>query len=115
MNKNSLNGQPEVRQFTGTMHYYKHVSGNVYTDGVQYVASQHGVYWFLDLITSRSAQFKEPFTVWNLERLNEGRFKITADDGNENIFYEQEIVSDFKYDCLQLFFIDNVLLLPSEY
>ena len=42
----------ELVQFTGTTTYYRHWSGLVYTDGVQYLAERAGAYWLIDAIGS---------------------------------------------------------------
>jgi hypothetical protein len=43
----------ELRQFTGTDHWYKHTLNRkvLFTDGVKYLADQAGAYWLLDEIT----------------------------------------------------------------
>ena len=42
--------------------------------------------------------------------------KVTFSDGNENVFETQTYEStDFPFDTFRLFFIDNTLMLTSEY
>ncbi|WP_349254678.1 DUF6876 family protein, partial [Autumnicola patrickiae] len=42
--------------------------------------------------------------------------EITYSDGNGNIFETHRYnVTDFPLDELRLFFVDNTLMLPSEY
>ncbi len=59
----------ELRQFSGTEHWYKHLSGYLYTDGVQYVAQEGGAYWLVDkiLLTTRAKNNLQEFGVWKLE------------------------------------------------
>ena len=41
---------------------------------------------------------------------------IAYSDGNGNVFTEQQYhITDFPLDELRLYFVDNTLLLPSEY
>ena len=41
---------------------------------------------------------------------------LTCDDGNGNIVYRKTIEhTDFPLDEIAFYFIDNVILLPSEY
>ena len=52
----------------------------------------------------------------NLKRINRDRFLAAATDGNDNIITKQVIpYSSFLADELTLYFVDDVLLLPSEY
>ena len=46
----------ELRQFTGTEHWYRDISGYLYTDGVLYVAQEGGAFWLIDkiLLTTRA-------------------------------------------------------------
>jgi len=67
----------ELRQFSGTEHWYKHLSGYLYTDGVQYVAQNGGAYWLVDkiLFTTRAKNNLQEFGVWKLE-VNEDKSAI---------------------------------------
>ncbi len=58
----------ELRQFSGTEHWYKHLSSYLYTDGVQYVAQEGGAYWLIDkiLFTTRVKKNLQEFGVWKL-------------------------------------------------
>ena len=59
----------ELRQFSGTEHWYRHLSGYLYTDGVQYVAQEGGAYWLIDkiLLTTRAKNKLQEFGAWKLE------------------------------------------------
>ncbi len=49
--------QADLRQFTGSEHWYRHPLARkvVYTDGAQYVAEHGGAYWLLDAIAFSQA------------------------------------------------------------
>jgi len=110
-------------QFTGTEHYYKYTFGTKLTDGVKYLATTAGCYWLLDIIVSYQPQLKnQGFQVWKLSRNadnsypTEGAWVVTCEDGNGNALIKQYIeYSDFPMNTAEVWFIDGVMLLPSEY
>ena len=51
----------ESRQFCGTTHWYKHLLGIVYTDGVKWLAEKLQCHWLVDDI----AFYSQPF--WKRE------------------------------------------------
>ena len=108
----------ELRQFSGTEHWYKHLSGYLYTDGVQYVAQNGGAYWLIDkiLFTTRAKNILQEFSVWKLE-VNEDKTAIlVCEDGNYNELYREKIEwTDFSLDKIELWFENGVLILPSEH
>lgn len=103
--------------FTGTEGYTKHFTGKLFTDGVEHLAENYQTYWLLDLIFSlNKPEPIDEFQVWKLQRVSGNTFSLTADDGNDNILYTQEIpFSDFPGDSVELYYADNVLYLPSEH
>ena len=59
----------------------------VYTDGVKSMIDTCAAYWFIDVIISWQVYERvnrEPFQVWNLQRVFGRTFKVTATDGNDN-------------------------------
>lgn len=113
------NANNNFREYTGTENWYRHLSGLLYTDGVQAVAETYQAYWLIDLVFSHQLSQKvkvQPFQKWVLQRTQDDEFVATCDDGNGNIITKQAIpFSDFKDDILTLYFCEGVLLLPSEY
>ncbi len=112
----------ELQQFTGTENWYRHqLNPNVlYTDGVQYLASQGGAYWLLDTIAITQAHVKavaaEEFQVWKLKVNPDCSALLTCEDGNNRTVYQEAIpFSDFPLPQVALWFRDNVIMLPSEY
>lgn len=115
----------ELEQFTGTENYYRHWSGLVYTDGVQYLAANAGAYWFLDLIASHQREVRRKlaalhdrdFQSWTLEAVGEG-WRVRCDNGNGAELAEQRLeYTDFPAALLPLtlWVIDGVVILKSEY
>jgi hypothetical protein len=105
---NNLNG------FTGTEHYYKHFTSSKYTDGVRYLAINANCYWLLDAIFSYKR--KEPFQVWKLAVKDSKATLTMQEDTNQPILVRQDIdFTDFLLDNIELWLIDGVLILPSEY
>jgi hypothetical protein len=112
----------DLMQFTGTEQWYAY---NLFgrkahmTDGVKYLAERAGCYWLLDIILTSQMRSKvkgQPFQAWNLKQLPDERWKVTCEDGNGGVLCTQIIpFSDFPMDSVDIWFIDDVLLLPSEY
>ena len=42
--------ESELNQFIGTEHYYRHLLGFNYTDGVKFMAERGKAYWLIDAI-----------------------------------------------------------------
>lgn len=107
----------ELQQFTGTENYYRHVFGGKYTDGVAYLAENAKAYWLLDAIFSYHR--KEPFQVWKLQlSLVGGQDAVLTmrEDSDTPVIVEQLIeYTDFPIEHIELWLIDGVLILPSEY
>jgi len=110
-------------QNIGTSQWYRHTSTILYTDGVQEMAELCEAYWLIDAICFniigkrrlRSESFINcVLTVTENEESRSAELKF--DDGNDYFLYKQDIpATDFPLKEIQFFFINNVLLLPSEY
>lgn len=106
-----------LAQCIGTNQYWK---GNFhwfkYTDGVKLMWENCKAYWLLDLISSYKR--KEPFQIWTLKvnPKNSTAVVTMKEDTNTPILVKQEIkYTDFPLDKMELWLIDGVLILPSEY
>lgn len=112
--KQSLEG---LGRFSGTSYYCKHWSGMKYTEGVQYVADEAKAYWLLDAIASFQPGQKEmPFQVWRLEvRDKKAVLTMRQDEGMPIDFAQTIPYTDFPEGYIELWLIDGVLILPSEY
>lgn len=120
MTQNTLT-KADLMQFTGSEHWYRHtlVPSIVYTDGARHVAKFGGAYWLLDEIAlpqSLPALKAEPFQLWTLTVHGDHKATLTCTDGNEATIYTKPIPwTDFPLDEIRFYFIDNTILLPSEY
>ena len=92
----------------------------LFTDGAKYVADQAGAYWLLDEIAlvqraDRSVA-GEAFQLWTLTVQADRSATLTCEDGDGNAVYKKTIeYTDFPLPKIELYFTDNVILLPSEY
>ena len=108
----------ELRQFTGTENWYKHLSGYLYTDGVQYVAQEGGAYWLIDkiLLTTRAKKNLQEFGAWKLEVNEDKKAILVCEDGNYHELYREKIEwTDFPLNKIEAWFENGVLILPSEH
>jgi hypothetical protein len=116
----------DLRQFTGTEHYYKHAFNSkfVYTDGVRHFAQNAGggAYWFLDIMATEVYDLhKKKHAFLSVKMTVIGtKAQIKATDGNDKVLWEREL--DFT-DCpegeWEFFMIhdgqQSVMLVTSEY
>ena len=109
----------ELKQFTGTENYYKSALGNLkYTDGVRYLLEKCSCYWIIDAINSYQHQLKEiPFQLWKIAvRVGKTGLVTCQEDTDSPVLISQELeYTDFPLDEINLYCIDGVVLLPSEY
>jgi hypothetical protein len=112
----------DLTQFTGTEHWYRHglVRHVLYTDGVKYVADTGGAYWLIDEI-ALAQEFDDrlaakPFQVWTLAVKENSSAVLVCDDGNLHPLAMKQIrYTDFPMREIRFYFVDNTILLPSEY
>lgn len=111
----------ELRQFTGTEQYYylPMFRDFRYTDGVKYLAERAGAYWLLEYVFSNQ-EFRNlseaPFQVWKLRINADCSALMIIEDGNDNELRRFEIpFTDFPIKEFDLWLVDKVLILPSEY
>ena len=110
--------ETKLGKFTGTTRYYRHWLGLLYTDGVQYLAEEAGAYWLVDVVASYQPQVRDvPFQLWQLAVGNDRSAEVTmvADVGQPALVQQHVPYTDFPLPNIQLYCIDQVLLLPSEY
>lgn len=113
--------EAELRQFTGSEHWYRHpLNRNVlYTDGGKHVADEGGAYWLLDAIALAQLTIQavagEEFQSWRLRVRPDQTATLTCEDGNYNTVYTQEIpYTDFPVPEVVLWLENNTIYLPSE-
>jgi hypothetical protein len=110
--------ETELANFTGTENHYQHCFGFHYTDGIKYLAERAGAYWLLDLIGSYQYKCKNVgFQIWRLDVDNDKRGVVTMreDDGLPDLVTQRIPYTDFPIGKLELYYIDDVLLLKTEY
>ncbi|MFH1678815.1 MAG: DUF6876 family protein [Candidatus Omnitrophota bacterium] len=108
----------ELRQFTGTEYWHRHLSGYLYTDGVLYVAKEGGAFWLVDkiLFTTRAKNNLQEFGAWRLEVNDDKSAILVCEDGNYHELYREKIEwTDFPLNKFDLWFENSVLILPSEH
>jgi hypothetical protein len=106
--------------FTGTERWFRHAMNQrvTYTEGAQFVAEKAGAYWLLDEIAivnkyERKVQ-REEFQVWKLT-VKDSVGLLVCEDGNNNVVNRRRIpFTDFPLDKFELWFENNVIMLPSE-
>ncbi len=106
-----------LKQFVGSMNYYRGFLGVRYTDGVKYLADRCGAYWFIDLIASyQKVLEKMYFQLWGIDVGGDNTATVTCrEDSDRMPVVTQEIeYTDFPFDY-ELYCINRVILLKSEY
>jgi hypothetical protein len=115
-----------LQHFRGSEMLYKiPLTGTRYTEGIKYLANAAECYW---LITDASIMAKclmklSSFITVDFKRLSQEKqdqsgyeAEIIYSDGNDNILEAHRYrITDFPLDELRLYFVDNTLMLPSEY
>ncbi|HOO52365.1 MAG TPA: hypothetical protein PLK94_13870 [Alphaproteobacteria bacterium] len=118
---NAAQLQTELRLFTGTEHYFYHPMFPKfhYTEGVRFLAQEAQAYWLIEKILSlqtlpclksHDRQF------WKLSVDDKRAARLVCEDGDSVELYSEDIhYTDFPLPEIGLFFMGQVLLLPSEY
>ncbi|WP_179376300.1 DUF6876 family protein [Winogradskyella wichelsiae] len=116
----------DLQHFCGTEMVFKiPLIGTRLTDGLKYLANEAECFWLIKdaSVIAKSLSHRSEFITINFKRLPEKeQFEkqceaiINYSDGNGTIFETHRYsVTDFPLDELRLFFVDNTLVLPSEY
>ena len=96
-----------------------------FTSGIKYLAEVANCFWLVTdtSVIARSLMDKSYFITIDFKRLTDDEQEkfgceamITYGDGNDLIFEKHRYnMTDFPLDELRLYFVDNTLMLPSEY
>ncbi len=116
----------KLEDFRGTEMFYKSATVKCrYTEGIKYLAETAHCYWMLSdsSIVAETLMKQSYFITVDFKRLTEKEQQkekceavIIYSDGNDNVLKTQKYIStDFPLDELRMFYVDNTLLLPSEY
>jgi hypothetical protein len=110
-----------LKQFIGTQQYWEHkFSGSKtlrLTDGCRFVREEAEATWLFNAIATLQSDERiqlHPFQIWLLKRW-EGRWRLECrrDDGEHVLTKISN--TDFPLDHFEVWVVDNVALLPSEY
>ncbi|MFS4418847.1 DUF6876 family protein [Maribacter sp. 2307ULW6-5] len=120
----------EIRErlqcFTGTqMYHYIPILGTRFTDGLKYLSDVAGCHWLITdtSVMAKGLKHRSKWVTIDFKRLSEEKqdftgyeARIVYSDGNDNILETQWYrATDFPLDELRLFFVNDTLMLPSEY
>lgn len=111
----------ELRQFTGIEQYYFNPMFKrfKYTDGVKHLAETAGAYWLLDYIFSNQTHKNltdQSFQIWKIKVNEDDSAAIAVEDGKDTVLSIFTLVfTDFPLEEFDLWLIDEILILPSEY
>ena len=96
-----------------------------YTNGLKYLAEAAECFWLITdtSVVAKSLMDRSEFITIDFKRLSQEKqeskgyeAEIIYTDGNDTILEKQEYrVTDFPLDELRLFFVNDTLMLPSEY
>lgn len=105
----------ELSQFIGTSQWYRYILDVLLTDGSKFFFEKTKSFWLADIIATEGTSLKEHFQVWKVSVKN-NQASIVVEDGNNNQLSTKNIdFTDMPEGEWTLWFIDNVILLPSEY
>ena len=118
----------ELKQFTGTNHYYSHWTRSlVYTDGIQFLCN-NGAAWLVDAIASYQSKKQitqdsmlQEYQFWTLRVDLESHKAVLAceRDTNDIVLTQNIDYTDFPLSGIKLYLVESgqrkVLMLPSEY
>lgn len=118
--------QESLHQFHGKEQFFQlPLMQTRFTDGVHYLAEKAVCFWLITdaSVIAKILMDKSYFITIDFKRLSESESKekdceaiITYGDGNDTILETHRYnVTDFPLDALRLFFVNNTLMLPSEY
>ena len=96
-----------------------------FTDGIKYLADAAECFWLVtdSSVVAKSLRDRSSWVTIDFKRLPEDKressgyeAEIIYSDGNDNILERHGYnVTDFPLDELRLFFVNDTLMLPSEY
>ena len=115
-----------LQHFHGTEMFYQiPLLRTRFTDGLKYLASVADCFWLITdtSVIAKSLMNRSEFITIDFKRLSEEKQDFTGyeaeiiyTDGNDNILEKHGYrATDFPLDELRLFFVNNTLMLPSEY
>lgn len=114
--------EESLKNFSGTSIYYEYKMLGYsikLTKGAYFLASAGHAFWLFNIILCYQLTPKFLnlyYQSWKLRRSDGNSFVLTANDSDKNKLAEQHIpFSDFPLDAADIWLIDKVCMLPSEY
>jgi hypothetical protein len=115
-----------LQHFHGTEMFYQiPLIGTRFTDGLKYLANVAECFWLITDVSviAKSLMHRSEFITIDFKRLTKEKqdftgyeAEISYSDGNDTILEKHKYrATDFPLDELRLFFVNNTLMLPSEY
>tara|TARA_R110000744_G_scaffold133921_2_gene242656 strand:+ start:735 stop:1115 length:381 start_codon:yes stop_codon:yes gene_type:complete len=115
-----------LQHFHGTEMFYSiPLLRTRFTDGLKYLSEVAECFWLITdtSVIAKSLKNRSEFITIDFKRLPKEQQDLTGyeaeiiyTDGNDTILEKQGYhVTDFPLDELRLFFVNNTLMLPSEY
>ena len=115
-----------LQHFNGSLRLFKMpLLKTRFTEGIKYLAQAGNCFWLVTdtSVIAKSLMDKSRFITIDFRKFSEEEREVTGygakidyGDGNGNIFETHNYhVTDFPLEEIRLFFVDNTLMLPSEY
>ena len=115
-----------LQHFHGSEMFYKiPLLRTRFTDGLKYLATIADCFWLITdtSVIAKSLMKQSEFITIDFKKLSKEEreakgfdAEITYSDGNDNVFEKHGYrATDFPLDDLRLFFVNDTLMLPSEY
>lgn len=126
METNIQHLKEQLEQFHGSQQLFAlPLCRTRYTEGIRFLAQTANAFWLLTdaSVMGKSLMSKSRFITIDFKRYTQAEAEthgydavIAYSDGNGTVFTEQRYhITDFPLEQIRLFFVDNILLLPSEY
>ena len=126
MNDKIITLQESLQHFCGTQRFFQlPLIKTRFTDGIHYLAEKAACFWLITDVSviAKSLMDRSYFITIHFKRLSEEERHqkgceaiISYGDGNDTILETHRYnVTDFPLDELRLYFVNNTLMLPSEY
>jgi hypothetical protein len=115
-----------LQHFHGTEMFYQiPLLKTRFTDGLKYLSEVAECFWLITdtSVIAKNLMNRSEFITIDFKRLHKEKQDFTGyeaeiiySDGNDTILEKQRYrVTDFPLDELRLFFVNDTLMLPSEY
>lgn len=118
--------EQNLKHFTGTEMFYQiPLLKTRFTDGMKYLSEVAECFWLITdtSVIAKSLMNRSEFITIDFKRLSEDKQDYTGyeaeiiySDGNDNVLETHRYnATDFPLDELRMFFVNDTLMLPSEY